>query len=123
MRAAVPAVQGMPAPTALTRAMADPSSKLAPGHCLSRVVRASKVVSPRGDDYTLYEKMSWWWHNDDHRLADLDLFYRVGSDTANYYEVRYRYSESPAQRRGWKQMQINLAMPFLFPATVFEAFA
>ena len=31
-RAAVPAVQGMPAPTALTRAMAIPSSKLAPGH-------------------------------------------------------------------------------------------
>ena len=30
MRAAVPAVQGMPAPTALTRAMAGPSSKRAP---------------------------------------------------------------------------------------------
>ena len=32
MRAAVPAVQAMPAPTALTMAMAGPSSKLAPGH-------------------------------------------------------------------------------------------
>ncbi len=73
------------------------------------MVRASKVVSPRGDDYTLYERMSWWWHNDDHRLADVDLFFRVGSDTANYYEVRYKYNESPAQRRGWKHMQINLA--------------
>ena len=32
MRAAVPGVQGMPAPTALTRAMAAPSSKRALGH-------------------------------------------------------------------------------------------
>ena len=40
MRAAVPAVAGMPAPTALTRAIAGPSSSWAPGHCASSGARA-----------------------------------------------------------------------------------
>ena len=38
--AAVPGVQGIPAPTALMRAMAGPSSKWVPGHCFSSGVRA-----------------------------------------------------------------------------------
>ena len=40
IRAAVPARQAMPAPTALTRAMAGPSSRRAPGHWRNTGARA-----------------------------------------------------------------------------------
>ncbi len=62
------------------------------------MVRASKQVSPRGDDYTGYRDMSWYWYNPSHANADLDLFFRVGSDTLNYYEVDYRFAEGPEDR-------------------------
>ena len=59
--------------------------------------------------YTLYTTLSWWLFNPRHELSDLDLFFRVGADTANYYEIRYRFDESSTKRINWKQMQINLA--------------
>ncbi len=72
------------------------------------LVRASKQVSPRGDDYTAYREMSWWWFNPSANQADLDLFFRVGSDTLNYYEVGYQFAQS-ASKTGWKMMAVNLA--------------
>ncbi|MCB1183859.1 hypothetical protein KDM41_10525 [bacterium] len=72
------------------------------------MVRASKQVSSQGDDYTTYRDISWYWNNTDHANADLDLFFRVGSDTLNYYEVTYRYADS-ARKTGWHQVTLNLA--------------
>ncbi len=72
------------------------------------MVRASKQVSSQGDDYTTYQDISWYWYNDSHATADLDLFYRVGSDTLNYYQVNYRYADS-SQKTGWHQVVLNLA--------------
>lgn len=72
------------------------------------MIRAGKQVSPLGDDYTRYRDMSWYWYNALDSNADLDLFFRVGSDTLNFYEVSYRYSESAA-RTGWKSIKIDMA--------------
>ena len=36
------------------------------------MMRVSKQVSPRGDDYTAYRNMSWYWYNPSHDTADLD---------------------------------------------------
>nr|MEE4268191.1 cell surface protein SprA [Candidatus Krumholzibacteria bacterium] len=71
------------------------------------MVRASKQVSPRGDDYTGYREMSWYWYNPSHQTADVDLFFRVGSDTLNYYEVGYRFNESDV-KTGWKYMNFEI---------------
>ncbi|MFH1842814.1 MAG: cell surface protein SprA [bacterium] len=73
------------------------------------MLRVSKTVSPRGDDYTRYETLSWYWYNPDHRNADLDLFFRIGSDTTNYYEVLYRFAESDFEKYGWRGIWIDLA--------------
>ncbi len=72
------------------------------------MVRASKQVSPRGDDYTAYREMSWYWYNPRANQADLDLFFRVGSDTLNYYEVNYKFADS-ARKTEWKPMTVNIA--------------
>ncbi len=72
------------------------------------MVRASKQVSARGDDYTRYSDLSWYWFNPSHTTADLDLFFRVGSDTLNFYEVTYRFSDS-AVKTGWHNMNVNIA--------------
>ncbi|MCK9995311.1 MAG: cell surface protein SprA [Candidatus Krumholzibacteria bacterium] len=72
------------------------------------MVRASKQVSARGDDYTRYSDLSWYWYNPSHATADLDLFFRVGADTLNYYEVTYRFSDSPS-KTGWHNMNISVA--------------
>ncbi len=69
---------------------------------------SSKQVSPRGDDYTGYRDLSWYWNNPSHNTADLDLFFRVGIDTLNYYEVSYNFGES-AQKTGWQYMSVGLA--------------
>jgi len=73
-----------------------------------RMVRASKQVSARGDDYTRYSDLSWYWYNPSHTTADLDLFFRVGTDTLNYYEVNYRFSDS-AMKTEWHNMNISVA--------------
>ncbi len=72
------------------------------------MVRASKQVSPRGDDYTAYREMSWYWFNPSESQADLDLFFRVGSDTLNYYEVNYKFADS-VRTTDWKFMAVNIA--------------
>ncbi len=72
------------------------------------MVRASKQVSARGDDYTRYSDLSWYWYNPSHTTADLDLFFRVGTDTLNFYEVAYRFSDS-AVKTGWHNMNISVA--------------
>ena len=72
------------------------------------MVRANKQVSLRGDDYTTYRDMSWYVYNPRFDQADLDVFFRVGSDTLNYYEVGYRFSQSSA-KVGWKKLKVNLA--------------
>ncbi|MFT5232279.1 MAG: hypothetical protein ACI9UK_000440 [Candidatus Krumholzibacteriia bacterium] len=72
------------------------------------MVRASKQVSSQGDDYTAYETISWYWNNLDFNNADLDLFFRVGADTLNYYEVNYRYADSD-QKVGWHQISLDVA--------------
>jgi hypothetical protein len=72
------------------------------------MVRSSKQVSARGDDYTRYSDLSWYWYNPSHATADLDLFFRVGADTLNFYEVSYRFSDS-AVKTGWHNMNVNVA--------------
>ncbi|MBM4129857.1 cell surface protein SprA, partial [bacterium] len=72
------------------------------------LMRASKQVSPRGDDYTGYRNMSWYWFNPSHDTADLDLLFRVGADSLNFYEVAYRFAED-AVKTGWHRMSIGLA--------------
>ncbi len=72
------------------------------------MVRANKQVSLRGDDYTTYRDMSWYFYNPRFDQADMDVFFRVGSDTLNYYEVGYNFSRSPS-KVGWKKMKVNLA--------------
>ena len=75
---------------------------------VGHMVRASKQVSPRGDDYTNYDQISWYLYNPNHQTADVDLFFRVGADTLNYYEVGYRFSEG-SYKTGWKYMNVDLA--------------
>jgi len=72
------------------------------------MIRTSKLVSPRGDDYTLYDRLSWYWYNTDTSLNDVDLFFRVGADTLNYYEVSYRFSQSDTPL-GWEHLSIDMA--------------
>ncbi|MFH2053934.1 MAG: cell surface protein SprA [bacterium] len=72
------------------------------------MIRIGKQVSPRGDDYTPYRDLSWYLFNQDQRNADLDLFFRVGSDSLNYYEVTYRFADSQA-KTGWHGLTIGLA--------------
>ncbi|MFN2370092.1 MAG: hypothetical protein ABR506_02940 [Candidatus Krumholzibacteriia bacterium] len=71
------------------------------------LMRTSKQVSVRGDDYTTYDQMTWWWYNPSHRTADVDLFFRVGADTLNYYEVAYNFADDP-NKVGWQQVVIDL---------------
>lgn len=73
------------------------------------LARINRLVSPRGDNYTQYEAISWWWYNPRHEQRDLDLFFRVGSDTSNYYEVRFRFDEKPGGKTGWHQVNLGLA--------------
>ena len=75
---------------------------------VGHMVRTSKQVSPRGDDYTNYDEMSWFFYNPNHTTADVDLFFRVGADTLNYYEVGYRFSDGP-YKVGWKYLNFELA--------------
>ncbi len=72
------------------------------------LMRISKQVSPRGDDYTGYRNMSWYWYNPSHDTADLDLLFRVGADSLNYYEVAYRFSDSQV-KTGWHRSSLGLA--------------
>lgn len=76
---------------------------LAQGHQLT----TSRQVALQGDDYTGYEELGWFWNNVDHRNADLDLFFRVGADSLNYYELAYRFAEG-RNKTGWKSMLVNL---------------
>ncbi|MBE0564323.1 MAG: hypothetical protein IH621_00030, partial [Krumholzibacteria bacterium] len=71
------------------------------------LMRTSKQVSVRGDDYTTYAEMTWWWYNPSHRTADVDLFFRVGADTLNYYEVAYNFADDP-NKVGWQFVAIDL---------------
>lgn len=71
------------------------------------MVRAMKQVSARGDDYTRYNKMSWYWHASDADAADLDVFFRLGADTLNYYEVSARMADMP-DRYDWRKLEIEL---------------
>jgi hypothetical protein len=73
------------------------------------LARASRYVSPRGDDYTQYTNISWYWFNPRADQSDVDLFYRIGSDSLNYYEVKWRFDESPGARTGWKEISLGLA--------------
>lgn len=72
------------------------------------LMRVSKQVSPRGDDYTGYRNMSWYWFNPSHETADLDLLFRVGADSLNYYEVAYRFADDTF-KTGWHRMSVGLA--------------
>lgn len=72
------------------------------------MIRAGKQVSPRGDDYTRYRNMSWYWFNPLDDNKSLNLFFRVGSDTLNYYQVDYKFEEADPST-GWKYMKIDLA--------------
>ncbi|MBU8869463.1 MAG: cell surface protein SprA [Gemmatimonadales bacterium] len=75
---------------------------------VGHMVRAGKQVSPRGDDYTRYRDMSWYWYNPLEANKDLGLFFRVGSDSLNYYEVSYKFADDNAHT-GWKSVKIDLA--------------
>ena len=71
------------------------------------LMRNSKIVSVRGDDYTTYAEMTWYWYNPSAATADVDLFFRVGADTLNYYEIAYNFAEDQ-DKIGWQPVHINL---------------
>jgi hypothetical protein len=71
------------------------------------LMRASKQVSVRGDDYTQYGELTWYWYNTSHETADVDLFFRVGADTLNYYEVAYTFADSD-RKTGWQAVHVDL---------------
>lgn len=79
-------------------------NNLGPDH----MIRVGRQVSAQGDDYTRYNRMTWWWHSDSPDVADLGLFYRIGADSTNYYQVSVKYIELQA-RTGWRQLSLDLA--------------
>jgi len=72
------------------------------------MIRISRQVSARGDDYTRYNTLTWWWHSGSPDVADLDLFYRIGADSTNYYQVGLKFNEA-AERVGWRHISLDLA--------------
>ncbi|MDO9172060.1 MAG: hypothetical protein Q7W29_09530 [bacterium] len=73
------------------------------------MVRASRLISPQGEDFTRYERLLWYVFNPDPDQADMEVFYRVGADTLNYYEISYRFDESDGARSGWQAISLDLA--------------
>ena len=73
------------------------------------MVRVSKVVSTQGDDYTAYNTISWYVYNPDQALADLDIAFRVGADTLNYYEVSTSFEDGDRARIDWRELKIDVA--------------
>ncbi|HPF71579.1 MAG TPA: hypothetical protein PLQ13_12965, partial [Candidatus Krumholzibacteria bacterium] len=71
------------------------------------LMRSSKQVSVRGDDYTGYAELTWFWYNTSHGSADVDLFFRVGADTLNYYQVAYAFADGD-QKTGWHEFHVDL---------------
>ncbi len=76
---------------------------------LGHMVRVSRQVSTRGDDYTLYNTLSWYVYNPDLNLGDLDYLFRIGADTLNYYEVSSRFDSGVGPEIGWREMRIDVA--------------
>ena len=75
----------------------------------NHMVRASRVLSPVGDDYSLYKKLTWYVYNPRVDQAAMDIFFRLGADTLNYYEINYRFDESRGVRSGWKELRLDMA--------------
>ncbi len=73
------------------------------------LVRASRLVSTRGDDYTQYERLVFYAYNPRFEQADMEIFYRVGADTLNFYEINYRFDDSAGARTGWREFTLDLA--------------
>ncbi|NTV03652.1 hypothetical protein HGA89_01880, partial [bacterium] len=73
------------------------------------LVRASRLISPQGEDFTRYERLLWYVFNPDPDQADMEVFYRVGADTLNFYEISYRFDESDGARSGWQALSLDLA--------------
>ena len=72
------------------------------------MIRIQKQVSASGDDYTRYETLSLWMNPTSPDMADLDIFYRLGADSTNYYEIGARFSEL-GNRGSWRNLQIDIA--------------
>lgn len=77
---------------------------LSPDH----MVRIGRQVSAMGDNYTRYSKATWYWHCTSPDVADLELFYRLGADTTNYYEISLTFIDTP-HRTGWRRVSLDLA--------------
>lgn len=73
------------------------------------MARASRVISTRGEDFTQYGRLVFYVYNPDPQQADMEVFYRVGADTLNFYEVNYRFDQSDGVRTGWREISIDLA--------------
>jgi hypothetical protein len=73
------------------------------------MVRASRLISPQGEDFTRYERLLWYVFNPDPDQADMEVFFRVGADTLNFYEISYRFDESYGARSGWQALSLDLA--------------
>ena len=73
------------------------------------LVRASRVISTAGADFTRYNRLIFYVYNPVPRQADMELFYRVGADTLNFYEVNYRFDQSDGERTGWREISIDMA--------------
>ncbi len=73
------------------------------------LVRASRLVSTRGEDFTQYGRLVFYVYNPRFEQADMEVFYRVGADTLNFYEVNYRYDASSGARTGWREITLDLA--------------
>lgn len=73
------------------------------------LVRASRLLSPNGEDFTRYHRVTWYVFNPTPDQASLEVFFRLGADTLNFYEVNYRFDEQEGARTGWKEIRLDLA--------------
>jgi len=71
------------------------------------MVRIMKQVSARGDNYSRYDNLSWHWRANSSDVADLDVFFRIGADSLNYYEISNRTVDLP-DRLAWRKVDIEL---------------
>lgn len=84
---------------------------LEPGH----MARARKDIPGRqGQDYTVYQELNFFWREPyrngirDPQQQDLEVFYWVGSDSLNYYEIAFPFADVETDGDGWQECRLDM---------------